>query len=63
MPLPSREPVVLIPSHPHDRPDPDVGQRVREAVKRSNTGGHPPAGRKPPPADTAAPHHDDLHAS
>jgi len=51
----SREPVVLIPNHPHDRPDPEVGQRVRDAVKRSNTGPHPPAGRKAPTSE-AAPH-------
>lgn len=55
MPPGSREPVVLIPSHPHDRPDPEVGQRVRDAVKRSNTGAHPPAGRKPPTHDASPP--------
>ncbi len=58
----SREPVVLIPTHPHDRPDPEVGQRVRDAVKRSNTGPHPPAGRKAPPNEASPPNRSDLHS-
>ena len=58
----SREPVVLIPNHPHDRPDPEVGQRVRDAVKRSNTGPHPSAGRKAPASEAAHPNRSDLHS-
>jgi hypothetical protein len=54
------EPVVLIPGHPLDRPDPEVGRRVRAAVKRSGSGPHPTAGKRPsthdaePPPDEAA---------
>ena len=48
-----REPVMLIPGHPLDRPDPEVGQRVRDAVKRCRTGPQPAAGRGPSANDTA----------
>lgn len=50
-----REPVVLIPGSPDDRVDPELGQRVRDAVKRSNTGGYRAAvGRKAPASDPAS---------
>ncbi len=48
-----REPVVLIPGSPLDRVDPEVGQRVRAAIKRVRTGPQPVAGSKRTPPDAS----------
>lgn len=43
MPPNPRDPVVLIRNTPLDRVDREVGERVRERIKRIRTGPHPAA--------------------
>lgn len=52
MPPNPREPVVLIRNNPIERVDPDVGQRVKERLKRIRTDTHSAApSRDAPPSD------------